>query len=71
MIAQAVQSASLRTAPSTDAPITGYAPAGATVAVLGCAAGCSWLLVALPGGSAWTARHFWSVSGDFSTIGGR
>ena len=71
VVAQALQTASLRSAPGIEAPITGYVPPGATVTVVGCAAGCAWLLVAVSGGSAWTARHFWAVSGDVSRIGGQ
>jgi len=70
-MARAIDMASLRTAPSTDAVITGYVPAGTTVTVVGCAGGCSWLLVASAGGTAWSARHFWAVTGDLSTIGVR
>ncbi|MGH2587020.1 MAG: SH3 domain-containing protein, partial [Dehalococcoidia bacterium] len=69
--ARAVDVASLRTAPSTDALITGAVPAGSTATVVGCAGGCSWLLLATPSGTAWSARHFWVVNGDLSTIGGR
>jgi outer membrane biosynthesis protein TonB len=62
--ARAVQSASLRTGPSTDNLITGFVPAGTRVTVVGCAAGCSWLLVTTPnGGTAWSASFFWAVSG--------
>ena len=69
MIARAIDTASLRTAPSADAFIAAYVPPGATVTVVGCAGGCSWLLVATQSGTLWSARHFWSVSGDLSTIG--
>jgi uncharacterized protein YraI len=68
VIARAIGAAALRTAPSTDALIVAYMPAGATVAVVGCAGGCSWLLVATQSGTLWSARHFWAVSGDLSTI---
>jgi len=71
VVAQAITTASLRNAPSTDAAITGYLPAGSTASVVGCAGGCSWLLVASAGGTAWSARHFWSVTGDLSTVGTR
>lgn len=70
--ARAVDAASLRSSPSTDALITGTAVAGSSATVVGCAGGCSWLLLALPGGgSAWSARFFWTVSGDLSVLGGR
>lgn len=69
--ARALGTASLRSAPSADSLITGYVPAGSVVTVVGCSGGCSWLLVAGTGGTAWSARHFWSVTGDLSTIGVR
>lgn len=71
VVAQAITTASLRIAPSTDAAITGYLPAGSSVAVVGCSGGCSWLLVATGNGTSWSARHFWSVTGDLSTVGSR
>jgi uncharacterized protein YraI len=69
--ARAIDTASLRSAPSIEASISGYLPPGSVVTVVGCAGGCSWLLVASAGGTAWTARHFWVVTGDLSTIGVR
>jgi len=69
--ARAIDTASLRTAPSVDAPIPAYLPAGSVVTVVGCAAGCAWLQVATSSGTLWSARHFWAVSGDLSTLGGR
>ena len=68
VVARAIDAASLRTAPSTDALIVAHVPAGSTAAVVGCAGGCSWLLLATQGGTLWSARHFWAVSGDLSTI---
>ena len=68
--AQAVGQASLRVGPSTADLITGYAPVGTSATVIGCASGCSWLLLSLPGGaSGWSARHFWAVSGNLSRTG--
>jgi uncharacterized protein YraI len=68
VIARAIDTASLRTAPTTDALIVAFAPAGATVSVVGCAGGCTWLLVTTQSSTLWSARHFWAVSGDLSTI---
>jgi uncharacterized protein YraI len=68
VIARAIDTASLRTSPSADALIAGYAPVGSTVTVVGCAGGCSWLLVATQNGTLWSARYFWAISGDLSTI---
>jgi uncharacterized protein YraI len=69
--ARAITTASLRNAPSTDAAITGYLPAGSTVTVVGCSGGCAWVLVASGSGTAWSARHFWTVTGDLSAVGVR
>ena len=71
VVARAIDTASLRTGPSTDAAITGYLPAGSVVTVVGCSGGCSWLLVASASGTAWSARHFWAVTGDLSAVGAR
>lgn len=67
--ARAVTTASLRIAPGQDALITGFAPAGSTVTVIGCAGGCSWLLVATQGGTAWSAAYFWYVTGSLANVG--
>jgi uncharacterized protein YraI len=66
--ARAISAASLRAAPSVDALIVTYAPAGSSFSVVGCAGGCTWLLIATQSGTLWSARHFWAVSGDLSTI---
>jgi outer membrane biosynthesis protein TonB len=71
IIARAIDSASLRNVPSTDGTIVGYAQVGSTATVVGCSAGCSWLQVATPSGVLWSARHFWSVSGDISRVPAR
>jgi outer membrane biosynthesis protein TonB len=71
VVARAIDTASLRNGPGTDALITGFVPAGTVVSVVGCAGGCSWLLVATSSGTGWSARHFWVVTGDLSTVGTR
>lgn len=69
--AQTVVSASLRNGPSTAALITSFLPAGTTVAVIGCYANCSWLLVETSnGGQAWSASFFYSVEGSLAGVGG-
>jgi outer membrane biosynthesis protein TonB len=69
--ARALDTAALRISPSQEAIIAGYLPPGSTVTVVACAAGCSWLQVVTPSGTLWSARYFWSVSGDLSVFGGR
>ena len=68
-MARAVSMAALRQLPSQDALIIGYVPPGGTATVIGCAGGCSWLLLSVQGGTAWSASYFWSISGDLSTVG--
>ena len=70
--ARAIQTASLRTEPSTLALITSSIPAGTVVTVLGCSSGCQWLLVQTPGGgTAWSAAFFYSVQGSLQGISNR
>jgi hypothetical protein len=69
--ARAVTTAALRVSPSQEAIISGYLPAGSTVTVTGCSAACAWLQVVTPSGTLWSARYFWTVTGDLSIYGGR
>lgn len=72
VLARAVDYAALRAAPNQNADILAYVPVASVAPVIGCSAGCSWLLLQLQSGAtAWSARYFWSVTGDLSRFGGR
>ncbi len=67
--ARAAQTAYLRTEPTVAALIVGSLPPGTVVTVVGCANGCNWLLVQLPGGGqAWSESYFYSLLGSLAGL---